>query len=187
MFSALSLLFHTFIQTEQCLCLLPVPEACHFPHPLLSLSAETQSCTAYLITDSIPVLQIAQVSPVGPQLKLSSWSSTAFVVAASTFIGILFCRTMGCSSRLSGNVRNREPSHPGSPVLFPSREQSAESIAEAQHSDSAHQLASEWGFNLGITPAVLVNTGLTTVLALPLAWQVAATSQGGQQTGMCSR
>lgn len=70
-------------------------------------------------------------------------------------------------------------------MLFPSREQGAESIAEAQHSDSAHQLASEWGFNLGITPALLVNTGLTTVLVLPLAWQVAS-RQGCVQGSMDS-
>lgn len=50
------------------------------------------SCTAYLITSSVAVLQIVQVSPVCLQLKSGSWSSTASILAASTGGGnILFC------------------------------------------------------------------------------------------------
>lgn len=52
MFPTLPLLFHTSIQTKQCLCLLPIPQDSHCS-PLL-LSVETQSCTAYLITGSSP-------------------------------------------------------------------------------------------------------------------------------------
>lgn len=115
-----ALLFHASIQTKQCLCLLPIPQAFHWS-PFLLLSVETQSCTAYLITSSshfdctsfssLPPTKTRAAQPPSWQPPLEEY----------TFHFVeLWAYGSGCSSRLSGNGQKQGASHTGIPVPLPS-------------------------------------------------------------------